>query len=110
MAHVLIVCVGRRTCNSWFAYFIERENVNTCETPSITSQLVLDSLESAPRDYDKDLHDHHNHTFRCECVTFLIAHIPKREPLRLVLVDRYEPRRIETPRWIDAWEELDNDK
>ena len=42
-------------------------------------------------------------------MTFLIAHIPNREPLRLVLVDRYEPRRIETPRWIDAWEELDND-
>jgi len=84
--------------------------VNACEAPSITSQLVLDSLESVPRDYDKNLHDHHSHTFVCECVTFLIAHIPNREPLRLVLADRYEPRRIETPRWIDAWEELDNYK
>ena len=110
MVHVLIVCVGRKTCNFWFAYSVERENVNACEAHSVTSQLVLDSLEFVPRDYDKDLHDHHNHTVICECVTFLIAHIPNREPLRLVLVDRYEPRRIETPRWIDAWEKLDDDE
>ena len=98
MAHVLIVCVGRKTCNSWFTYSFESENVNACEAPSITSQLVLDSLESVPWDYDKDLHGHHNHTFICECVNFLIANILNREPLKLLLVDRYEPRRIETPR------------
>ena len=73
--------------------------------PSMPSQLDLDSVDVFPRDYDKDLQDHLKHTFVCECISFIIVLIPHRDPLRLVYVDRFEPKRIETPRWIDAWEE-----
>ena len=72
------------------------------------SQDELDYLESIPRDYDKDLHDTCNHTFVCECVSFVIAlRSDGRDPLRLAYVHQYEPQRMETPRWIDAWHSLD---
>jgi len=71
------------------------------------SQTEMDSLDNIPRDYDKAIHDHQNHTLVCECMTFILAHIPHRDPLRLLFVYRYEPVRMETPRWVDAWEELD---
>ena len=79
--------------------------MDTKLVPSMPSQLDLDSLEFLPRDYDKALHDHLKHTFICECISFIIAIIPDRDPLRLVFVHRYEPSRIQTPRWIDAWEQ-----
>ena len=84
--------------------------MDSLQAPSMPSQLELDALDFIPRDYDKDMHDHLKHTFVCECISFTIAHIPNREPLRLVFVDRYEPRRMETPRWVDAWEEFDCDE
>ena len=74
------------------------------------SQEQLESLELCPPDYDKDIHDFYKHTYIGECVSFVIASIPEREPLRLAYVHLYEPRRIETPRWIDAWESMDTDE
>ena len=76
--------------------------------PSMPSQSDLDSLDVFPLDYDKAMHDYLKHTFVCECFTFILAHIPNRDPLRLVFVQRYEPVRIETPRWVDAWMDLDS--
>jgi hypothetical protein len=84
--------------------------VNDLEAPSMPSQEELDSLDDIPRDNDKEMHDHHMHTLVCECMTFILAYIPHRDPLRLAFVQRYEPTRLETPRWVDAWEELDNDE
>ena len=43
-------------------------------------------------------------------MTFILAHITNREPLLLAFVQRYEPQRIENPRWVDVWEELNTDE
>ena len=40
-------------------------------------------------------------------MSFVLAHIEGRDPLRLAFVHLYEPNRVKTPRWIDAWESLD---
>ncbi len=66
-------------------------------------------MDSIPCHYDKDLHDYRNPTYVCECVSFIIAlRSDDRDPLRLAYVHRYEPELIETARWIDACQFLDN--
>jgi len=69
----------------------------------------LEDYERLPRDYDKEVHDNLYHTHICECFVFVIVHIPGRDPLRLVATNRWTPRRLETPYFIDAWEDNDND-
>ena len=70
----------------------------------------LDDHERLPRDYDKELHDNNFITYICECIAFIVAHIPGRDALRVAITYQYKPRRLETPYFIDAWEDMDNDE
>jgi len=104
------VFTGRRTCNSWFAYSIPKKPKDVGTPPSPLSDEELDDYDRLPRDYDKEVHDNLFHNYICECLLFIIAIIPGRDPLRLVVTNRYKPRRLHTPYFIDAWEENDNEE
>jgi len=69
----------------------------------------LGDYDRLPRDYDKELHDHKFDTFVCECLSFIVVVIPGRHPLRIAWTNQYKPRRLETPFFIDAWEDRDDD-
>ena len=48
------------------------------------------------------------HTYICECVSFVVVHYLERDPLCLAQIYRYKPRRLQTPYFIDAWEDDDH--
>ncbi len=73
--------------------------------PIAPSDEEMGDYDRLPRNYDKELHDHKYDTYVCECVSFIVAVIPGRHPLRLAWTNQYKPRRLETPFFIDAWED-----
>ena len=66
LTDLMVDSIGRRTCNSWFIYSLGRGDLDDSEVPSMSSQTEMDSLDNIPRDYDKEIHDHHNHALACE--------------------------------------------
>jgi hypothetical protein len=73
--------------------------------PVVLSDAELADYEGLPGDYDKEVHDNMYQTYICECISFVVVHFPERDPLRLAQVYRYKPRRLQTPYFIDAWED-----
>jgi len=101
--------IGRRTSNAWFAYSSPKDRKDIGPPPLPLSDEELADYERLPRDYDKEVHDNLYHTYICHCQSFVVVHIPNQDPLRLALVYRYNPRRLQTPYFIDAWEDNDNE-
>ncbi len=105
-----LVCTGRKTCNSWFSYFTRKDGKDIGPPPVPLTDEELDDQERLPRDYDKELHDSLFTTNICECLAFVVANLPGRDPLRIAVTYLYKPRRLETPYFIDAWEDRDDDE
>lgn len=105
----MLVVTGRKTCNSWFTYSTRKDPKDIGAPLAPVTDEELDDLERLPRDYDKEFHDSLFHTYICECLAFIVAHIPGRDPLRIAITYQYKPRRIDTPYFIDAWEDNDNE-
>ena len=105
-----LVSTGRKTCNSWFSYSTHKDRKDISPPPVPLTDEELDDQERLPRDYDKEVHDNLFTTNICECLAFVVAHIPGRDPLRIAVTYLYKPRRLQTPYFIDAWEDRDDDE
>ncbi len=80
----------------------DRKDIGPSHIPLTDEEL--DDHERLSRDYDKELYDNIFITYLCECLAFIVAHIPRRDPLRMAIAYQYKPLRLETPYFIDAWE------
>ena len=104
------VSTCRKTCNSWSSYSTHRDRKDIGPPPGPLTDEELDDHERLPRDYDKELHDNIFITYICECLPLIVANIHGRDPLRFAITYQYKPRRLETPYFIDTWEDMDNDE
>ncbi len=75
-------------------YSTPKDRKDISPPPVVLSDVELANYEGLPRDYDKEVHDNMYHTYICECISFVVVHIPKRDPLRLAQVYRYKPRSL----------------